>query len=124
MQILDDSRSKADLKSYGLITLDCGLEVLMIDSTAEIISRGDTSNPKAAAGLSVGVGSFADPEELQGLAHFLEHMIFMGSIKYPGENEYSAFIAENGGGCNAYTEAEVTVYQFDVTVSHFGVRER
>ena len=119
MQILDDSRSKADLKSYGLITLDCGLEVLMIDSTAEIISRGDTSNPKAAAGLSVGVGSFSDPEELQGLAHFLEHMIFMGSIKYPGENEYSAFVAENGGGCNAYTEAEATVYQFDVTVSHF-----
>lgn len=33
--------------------------------------------------MTVGVGSFSDPSEIQGLAHFLEHMIFMGSEKYP-----------------------------------------
>lgn len=33
--------------------------------------------------MTVGVGSFSDPPEIQGLAHFLEHMIFMGSEKYP-----------------------------------------
>jgi len=31
----------------------------------------------------VGVGSFSDPPEVQGMAHFLEHMVFMGSEKYP-----------------------------------------
>ena len=37
---------------------------------------------QAACGLSVGVGSFSDPPEIPGLAHFLEHMVFMGSEKY------------------------------------------
>jgi len=36
--------------------------------------------------------SFSDPPEIQGLAHFLEHMIFMGSKKYPEENEYDSYI--------------------------------
>jgi len=38
---------------------------------------------QAACGLCVGVGSFSDPPEVQGMAHFLEHMVFMGSEKYP-----------------------------------------
>ena len=38
---------------------------------------------KAAAALSVGVGYFSDPWHLQGLSHYLEHMLFMGSTKYP-----------------------------------------
>jgi secreted Zn-dependent insulinase-like peptidase len=31
----------------------------------------------------VKVGSFSDPPEIPGMAHFLEHMVFMGSEKYP-----------------------------------------
>ena len=42
---------------------------------------------KAAAALSVAVGSLCDPLALPGLAHYLEHMLFMGSAKYPDENE-------------------------------------
>lgn len=34
-------------------------------------------------------GFFADPDEIPGLAHFLEHLLFMGTEKYPKENEYS-----------------------------------
>lgn len=59
---------------------------------------------QAAAALAVGVGSFSDPQALQGLAHYLEHMLFMGSEKYPDENEYDAFLNKHGGGSNAYTE--------------------
>jgi nardilysin len=33
---------------------------------------------KAAIAMAVGVGSFSDPPHLQGAAHFLEHMLFMG----------------------------------------------
>ena len=43
------------------------------------------------------MGSFSDPDKLQGLAHFLEHMVFMGSSKYPDENSYDEFIQKNGG---------------------------
>ena len=43
-------------------------------------------------GLCVGVGSYSDPWEIQGMAHFLEHMVFMGSEKFPKENDFDAFI--------------------------------
>ena len=40
----------------------------------------------------------------QGLSHYLEHMLFMGSEKFPDENEYDAYLNNNGGSSNAYTE--------------------
>ena len=48
------------------------------------------------------------------MAHFLEHMIFMGSEEYKGEEEYSNHISENGGSTNAFTELENTTYYFDI----------
>jgi len=62
--------------------------------------------------ITVNAGSFNDPPERQGLAHFLEHMIFMGSDKYPDESEYSKHISSHGGYENAYTENEHTNYYF------------
>ena len=49
--------------------------------------RGAAGATDAVVAVAVGVGSLADPPELPGLAHFAEHMVFMGSAKYPGENE-------------------------------------
>lgn len=46
----------------------------------------------AAAALCVNIGSFSDPPDLPGLAHFLEHMVFMGSKKYPIENAFDEFL--------------------------------
>lgn len=74
---------------------------------------------KAAAALVVGVGSFHDPPFAQGMAHFLEHMLFMGTAKYPGENEYSAFLSKHSGSDNAYTELEHTVYHMEVCQEKF-----
>eukprot|EP00934_Nitzschia_sp_Nitz4_P008589 Nitzschia sp. Nitz4//scaffold226_size53432//33390//40437//NITZ4_006704-RA/size53432-augustus-gene-0.57-mRNA-1//1//CDS//3329542760//8579//frame0 len=68
----------------------------------------------AAAAMVVGVGSMYDPPHCQGLAHFLEHLLFMGSTKYPEENAYDAFMAKHGGCDNAYTELEYTVYHFEI----------
>ena len=52
------------------------------------------------------VGSYNDPAHRQGMAHFLEHMIFLGSEKYPGENEFSEWVSSHGGYSNATTEYE------------------
>ncbi|KAK0085743.1 hypothetical protein PV325_004480 [Microctonus aethiopoides] len=68
----------------------------------------------AACGLCVGVGSFSDPPEIPGLAHFLEHMVFMGSKKYPDENDFDAFIRKRGGSDNASTECEQTTFYFEI----------
>ncbi|KAJ2814809.1 metalloprotease, partial [Coemansia sp. 'formosensis'] len=69
---------------------------------------------EAAASLSVNVGSNANPVELQGLAHFLEHMLFLGTEKYPKEGEYDAYISSNSGSNNAYTSFTETNYHFSV----------
>ena len=67
---------------------------------------------KAAAALSVGVGHFTDPWSLQGLSHYLEHMLFMGSERFPDENDYDAFLTAHGGTSNACTEEECTTFHF------------
>ena len=68
--------------------------------------------------MSVGVGYFCDPDDIPGVAHFCEHMLFLGTEKYPDENSYSAFLNENGGYSNAYTSKESTNYYFQLTHPH------
>ncbi|CAG9861964.1 unnamed protein product [Phyllotreta striolata] len=72
----------------------------------------------AAAALCVGVGSFSDPADVPGMAHFLEHMVFMGSEKYPEENDFDAFIKKSGGSNNASTDMEHTCFNFEVLEKH------
>ncbi|KAJ2461377.1 metalloprotease [Coemansia sp. RSA 2424] len=71
-------KSASDANSYKLVRLPNNLVVMCVQ---------DTQIEMAAAALSVDVGSNMDPVELQGLAHFLEHMLFMGTEKYPDEND-------------------------------------
>lgn len=92
-------------------TLDNGLEVLLIS---------DESYQKSAAALDVAVGSLEDPWEHLGMAHFLEHMLFLGTEKYPDVDEYSQYISNHQGSDNAYTAGESTNYQFQV--AHEGLR--
>ncbi|CAH2005923.1 unnamed protein product [Acanthoscelides obtectus] len=72
----------------------------------------------AAAGLCIGVGSFSDPKDVPGMAHFLEHMVFMGSEKFPSENDFDSFIKKGGGSDNASTDAETTCFYFECLEKH------
>ena len=72
--------------------------------------NSDTSNVV----MSVRTGSLYEPVEFMGLAHFLEHMLFMGSKKYTDEDYFSAKLKELGGTSNAYTDNYQTVYYFNV----------
>lgn len=49
----------------------------------------------------------------------IEHMLFLGTEKYPDDNSYAAFINQAGGLSNAYTAHEDTNFYFDVTSDHF-----
>ncbi|CAH8339714.1 unnamed protein product [Eruca vesicaria subsp. sativa] len=80
----------------------------------EVKEKEDHQTKKAAAAMCVAMGSFLDPPEAQGLAHFLEHMLFMGSTEFPDENEYDSYLSKHGGSSNAYTEMEHTCYHFEV----------
>lgn len=102
-------QSPNDRFAYRLLTLDNGLKALLI-------SNPDT--PKAAAAMDVRVGSGDNPRGRAGLAHFLEHMLFLGTEKYPDAAEYERFITEHGGSRNAYTSFEHTNYFFDIDPAH------
>ena len=91
----------SDKREYKAIELENGLRVLLIS---------DPTASRAAAAVDVHVGSFSDPAEVPGLAHFCEHMSFLGTKKYPNEDEFSTFLSEHGGSSNAYTDSEDTVY--------------
>jgi len=54
-----------------------------------------------------------DIDYMLGLAHFLEHMLFMGSDKYPRIDEFSDQISKYHGSSNAYTKMTNTNYYFD-----------
>ena len=70
-------KSQSDKRIYKAIRLPNEITCLLIsDETAE----------KSAAAMSVGVGSLRDPNEAQGLSHYLEHMLFMGTKMFPEEN--------------------------------------
>ncbi|MEZ5530199.1 MAG: insulinase family protein [Porticoccaceae bacterium] len=106
----DIARSESDTSSYRYLVLPNELQVLLIS---------DQKADKAAAALDVFVGSSSDPQQRQGLAHFLEHMLFLGTDKYPEPDEYQAFISEHGGQHNAYTSFEHTNYFFDINPADF-----
>lgn len=104
------NKSPADDREYKIFTLKNGIDVITVS---------DPDLATSAATLSVGVGFFQDPENAQGIAHFLEHMLFMGSKKFPSPNEYMEFIQQNGGETNAFTAAEQTTYLFSINSSKF-----
>nr|XP_013806051.1 PREDICTED: nardilysin-like [Apteryx mantelli mantelli] len=81
--------------------------------------ENESTEKLSAAALCVAVGSFCDPEDLPGLAHFLEHMVFMGSLKYPDENGFDVFLKKHGGSDNASTDCERTVFHFDIQQQYF-----
>ncbi|XP_027350190.1 insulin-degrading enzyme-like 1, peroxisomal isoform X3 [Abrus precatorius] len=103
-------KARIDKRDYRRIVLSNSLQVLLIS---------DPDTDKCAASMDVGVGSFSDPAGLEGLAHFLEHMLFYASEKYPMEDSYSKYIAEHGGSTNAFTSSDHTNYYFDVNTEGF-----
>ena len=94
-------------RKVGKIRLSNGLSAYLVS---------DPGVEQSAAGLAVAAGSWEDPTAYPGLAHFLEHMLFMGTKAYPREEEYMEFINDHGGSVNAYTASDRTVYM--LTVNH------
>lgn len=103
-------KSPNDQRLYRTFILDNELEVLLVS---------DHETEKSAASLAVGVGFYSDPMKQQGMAHYLEHMLFLGTEKYPDTAEYGEFMTSNGGSNNAYTWTNVTNYMFNIKNNAF-----
>jgi secreted Zn-dependent insulinase-like peptidase len=102
-------KSPNDDNSYRYINLDNQLRVLLVSAP---------ESDKAAASMNVAVGSGDDPANREGLSHFLEHMLILGTEKYPDPGEYQQFIKSHGGSHNAFTAFRDTNYFFDIQAEH------
>ena len=96
---------KGDKRVTKTLTLKNGLAIFLVS---------DPDVHRSAAALTVGVGHLYDPESKQGLAHYLEHMLFLGTKKYPEVGSYQKYLDEHSGGSNAYTSGNMTNYFFQV----------
>lgn len=94
-----------DASTTRTFQLENGIEVLIV-SDAEL--------DRSAASLVVNVGSMDNPRDQMGIAHFLEHMLFLGTEKYPDSADYKDYLAQNDGMSNAYTAQDHTNYHFQV----------
>lgn len=73
VQIFDDlQKSKIDERAYRGVILQNGLRVMLVS---------DPSTNLSAVSLGVACGSSSDPSELPGLAHYVEHLLFLGTEK-------------------------------------------
>ena len=103
-------KPKIDKLDYGFKVLSNGLKVLLIS---------DPDTNKSSAALGVNIGYLVDKKDAQGLAHFCEHLLFMGSEKYPDENEYNDYLGKNGGFSNGSTDKDRTIFYFEVSNEAF-----
>jgi insulysin len=98
------------------IKLENGLQAYLIS---------DPGATESGAAMAVNVGSFSDPKEYPGLAHYVEHMLFMGTEKFPDEKEYHRYLDEHGGTHNAFTCPDRTLFMFAINHDGFlGAVER
>jgi insulysin len=84
---------------------------------AMVISLPGAKQPNLS--VSIGVGSAHDPVALPGLAHFVEHMLFLGTKDYPNSLELSQLVEANEGYKNAYTAQLHTNYQLTTNTETF-----
>lgn len=92
---------------------------LRLSNGLEAYLVSDPNEDQSSAALVVKTGSWEDPQAYPGIAHFLEHMLFLGTKKYPDESEFDFFVAEHGGQTNAFTSDDFTAYVFAINSNAF-----
>ena len=94
---------------YQVSQFDNGLRV----ATAEMPSMLSVS-----VGLWVGTGSRYEPAPLNGVCHFIEHLLFKGT-KHRSAREISQAVEGIGGYLNAFTSEEATCFHARASYEHF-----
>ena len=92
---------------YSKTVLPNGVRLILVPM------RGVNS---VATAVMVGVGSRYETRKINGISHFLEHMVFKGTEKYPTTNDVNT-IERAGGLQNAYTDIDITNYHNKVLAS-------
>ena len=87
---------------------------LRLDNGVQVALLHDAAASRAAVAAGVAVGSFHEPPRWPGLAHFLEHGLFLGSAAHPGVAAFADYVHGCGGRYNARTLGLQTLYYLEV----------
>ncbi|KWT00314.1 MULTISPECIES: pyrroloquinoline quinone biosynthesis protein PqqF [Pseudomonas syringae group] len=74
---------------------------------------------RCAASLRVAAGSHDAPRAWPGLAHFLEHLFFLGTERFPAGDNLMTFVQRHGGQVNASTRERTTDFFFELPQAAF-----
>lgn len=84
----------------------------------QILIVQDPEAQNTSAALAVGAGSHHEPKQWPGLAHLLEHMLFLGTDHHPEADAFMNLVQRHGGQHNAATHPHQTRYFFEVPPEH------
>jgi predicted Zn-dependent peptidase len=85
-------------------------EISQLPNGLRIVTTPLSTAQSVSVSLFTGTGSRAEERGSQGLAHFLEHMIFKGSERRPTAMAIAEAVEGAGGVLNAYTTKEITCF--------------
>ncbi len=99
-------------------SMDIKIKYGKLENGMKYVLVSDSNSDMGNISMCVNVGSLCDPPEYMGMAHFLEHMLFLGSMKYKEENYFDKKINSYGGTNNAFTSMNNTTYYLSVLNEH------
>jgi predicted Zn-dependent peptidase len=91
----------------------------ILENGLRVVSSTMPHTRSVSVGLYVAAGSRYEHDEIAGVSHFLEHMLFKGTTRRPTAQQISEEIEGVGGTMNAATDKELTVYWAKVGQQHF-----
>lgn len=85
-------------------------EISSLPNGLRVVTTPMPTTQAVSINVFVGVGSRSEPKRLNGITHFLEHMVFKGTERRPDAHMIAEAIEGAGGTLNAYTNKEFTCY--------------
>jgi insulysin len=87
-----------------------------MNNQLRVLLVSDPTRFDAAAAVAVRAGAWDDPDDAPGMAHFLEHMLFLGSEEFHEAGDFISYLSKYAGTTNAFTGFDRTVFSFSCQV--------
>lgn len=98
--------------------MNASFEKSLFPSGLSLISIPMPATKSVTAMLLVGAGSRYENKEINGISHFLEHMVFKGTKEYPNAQAIASAVDSVGAEFNAFTSKEYTGFYIKSSASH------
>ncbi|MGP0062671.1 MAG: M16 family metallopeptidase [Isosphaeraceae bacterium] len=102
---------RLDQSLSGDESCDLPVQERLLDNGLKALVLPRHGSPVVVSDLYYPVGSFDEPPGLSGLAHFVEHMLFKGTERFP-KGQIDRLVSASAGQCNAETGEDSTHYWF------------